>query len=851
MAFELVSKEVAPRELDLVHFSGSEALSEPFRYSVRLATHVPFETLERQLFARPAALLVDERHDDARAITGIVRTLETAGTVLAPEGPCTAITLELVPRLALLEERQRSRIFQNLETAEILQQILEEWRIPYRFAIEDRHGAWPYCVQHDESDLAFVSRILAADGLTYYFEFPSAAATKADPDEAREVMVVTDSARDTAGKDPLHLPIAAPSAIQGAEESIASFSRRRTLAPSSLRVRGHNPENARYDAQGHHSVAAHGEDPERLAIYQFLPDRPAGAEDEPAVTRTLQQLRRRARTAQGESNARRLRAGASFVVSDGDAPVTYVVTRATSTGRAAWYEAGDAPVYRCLFEAVPASSSIAPPLPARRRHAGFDSAVVVGPPGAETHTDGSGRVKVQFRWDLDRPADAQSSCWMRVAQGWAGSGFGVHFLPRVGMEVLVGYVDGDINRPVVVGCLHNSSNPPAVRLPVDHAKSGISTRGTPGGVAGNEFTFDDTRAKEKIALKAERDLQVTAQRNRAVAIGRDDATTIGRDATSTIAGDRAASVAQNDRLEVGAMQWIGVTGDRVLRVAGEAIEQLTGGRVVDVGGHSRTFVAGDRQEGVSGRTDTLLEGDAVTQHHGCVATVVGTADHKRSWLLHVEGASSSEATGVLRIASSTNIVLSCGETELTLTPEAIHLKASTILLAGGAVKATGDSFAAVTEKKAKLSSKKVQLFSSDGASVRLAGDAKIDGSKVKLNGGSESDDAEDKVATSTPTTIKLRDQDQKPIPNERYVLVASDGTRTTGLLDKNGEATILGLTGEVEVLFPELGDWSAMPTGDANGHAIAPASLHTEAVDSNGEILAAPEPVRPGQDGHP
>src|SRR5262249_50896037 len=133
-----------------------------------------------------------------------------------------------------------------------------------------------------------------------------------------------------------------------------------------------------------------------------------------------------------------------------------------------------------------------------------ESAVVVGPPGHEIHTDEHGRVKVQFHWDLEGKRNDQSSCWLRVSQAWAGAGGGAIFLPRVGMEVLVTFLGGDLDRPIVTGCVYNATHPHPFHLPESKVKSGWLTRSTPNGHGGNELSFLDEHGSEEIHVRAER-----------------------------------------------------------------------------------------------------------------------------------------------------------------------------------------------------------------------------------------------------------------------------------------------------------------------------------------------------------
>ena len=176
----------------------------------------------------------------------------------------------------------------------------------------------------------------------------------------------------------------------------------------------------------------------------------------------------------------------------------YVVARVEHTGRAPEAAPGRQPVYENRFVCVPAEVALRPKRPKRLLQQVVETAVVVGPAHEEVYTDEHGRVKVQFPWDLAGKNDARSSCWVRVAQAWAGAGWGFQFVPRIGMEVVVTFVGGDVDRPLITGCVPNAINVPPFMLPAQRTRSGIRTRTTPKGEGGNELSFEDRKGAEEI-----------------------------------------------------------------------------------------------------------------------------------------------------------------------------------------------------------------------------------------------------------------------------------------------------------------------------------------------------------------
>ena len=213
--------------------------------------------------------------------------------------------------------------------------------------------------------------------------------------------------------------------------------------------------------------------------------------------------------------------------------------------------------YRNRFECIPAAVPYRPArLTPRPVVAGTQTAVVVGPAGQEIFTDKYSRVKVQFRWDRRGKFDADSSCWVRVATVWAGGGWGVVHVPRVGQEVVVAFEEGDPDQPLIVGSVYNAEQMPAGKLPDKGMVSGFKSASTPGGAGFNQFTLDDTKGKEQITVHGQYDM----------------VTTVLHDQKSTVKNDRTDHVVAEESLTVGGNQTIGVTGHREEKVTGTVAE---------------------------------------------------------------------------------------------------------------------------------------------------------------------------------------------------------------------------------------------------------------------------------------
>jgi type VI secretion system secreted protein VgrG len=359
-------------------------------------------------------------------------------------------------------------------------------------------------------------------------------------------------------------------------------------------------------------------------------------------------------------------------------------------------------------------------------------------------------VKVQFHWDREGRRDEQSSCWIRVAQTWAGSGWGFQFVPRIGMEVVVTFLGGDVDRPLITGCVPNAINLPPYRLPESKTQSGIRTHSSPGGEGFNELMFEDQAGAEQIRIHAERDLLEIVEHNRAIRVGGDESIAVLGAVSRCVGGS------VDERIE----------GDRAQRIAGR-----------------------DRRE-IVGASEVTARGDVTTQVRGCHTTVVGTAREKRSYVLHVEGLTQLSGTGLTEITSEKGIVLRCGESALRITPAGIEIVASSFSArgAGGGLSIDEDTLRLQAKEHAQICATTV-LLKSPKASIKLHDDAQIDGKRVLLNSPAS---AKDPVVDKSPkvTTIELVDQKGKPLAHQRYLVVLEDGSEVTGFLNDKGRAVL-------------------------------------------------------------
>ena len=508
----------------------------------------------------------------------------------------------------------------------------------------------------------------------------------------------------------------------------------------------------------------------------------------------LEQSRARARVAEGESTCRRFAAGHRFRLADVDHDLAreYTITHVSHEGEVPEGKSNPEAsrplvVYKNSFECVHSSRAYRPRRPPRVLKQVVESAVVVGPPGEEIYTDEYGRIKVQFHWDREGKRNERSSCWIRVLQAWAGAGWGFQFIPRVGMEVLVSFMGGDEDRPVVVGCVYNGTHPVPHSLPARKTQSGIRTQTTPGGQGFNELAFEDQAGIEEIFVHAQKDLREVVLNDRSSDIRHDDRTVVENDQTLRVSGSRNAEV----------------VGDETTRVHSNKRDVVEGNhhatylrdRCTTIGGNQVCQTRGNAHHDVRGDVIRKIAGDSLTM-------VVGKTP--RAALHHVTGTSRFTSTELTEITSEKEIVLRCGKSVIRVLPDAIELVAPEIRARapGSGITFTENRMEIRATDGATFKAKSLKLQSTT-AELALDQVASVQAPQIKLGTNPSqltlAADAQEKV-----TTIELADPKGRPIPNQHYVVLTAKGSRIGGMVGSDGKDEIYLKEGE-QVIFSDLG----------------------------------------------
>lgn len=507
-------------------FKSEESLSRAAHYALDVECPQPDVDFE-PLLGKRVTVSIEEPSGLRRPFNAYIIGGEDRGQ----HGNHYVFGLKLSCWLWFLQQNRNCRIFQHLNVLEIVGQIFARYGVAnYRLDIEGSYAPREYCVQFAETDFNFISRLLEDEGLGYTIEHA----------EDEHTLVISDRQQFSDLPVRYQTLLFTPDAEEGRaiREGVQRIQRQRVVSPNEIVLRDFDYLNPRKNLQTKAEENAKGLSETPLEWYDYASGYVDTERGEWLARLRLEELQVQGQMLVGDSNAVGLVPGRRFDLLLHPDPRR---NRGYKLLRCDYEFIQDGPDSSsqgrnvlCRFTAVnddvawrPLRITPSPRLP------GLQSATVVGTAGAEVHTDEHARIRVHFHWDRYKTREEDSSCWIRVVQAWAGKGWGVLAMPRVGQEVLVTYVDGDLDRPMVTGIVYNGDNPPPYRLPEQINYSGMISRSLRQGQPqhASQLTFDDRRNNERLMMHAERDLQTTVERNAVSDIGQDQYRVVKRTRT--------------------------------------------------------------------------------------------------------------------------------------------------------------------------------------------------------------------------------------------------------------------------------------------------------------------------------
>lgn len=532
--FSLSVTSLPPATFAVVGFELMEAFSSPYALYVRLVSADPAVDFA-DVVDNLATLTVTDTGVVQRVISGIVTSFEQGDTGLHQ----TEYQLLIRPSLWRASLRQNSRIFQLQDIQTILDTLMTENHITdVAYAFRYPHPQREYCVQFGESDFDFIQRLTAEEGIFYFFEFT---------DNTHTLVFADDMAALGAG--PV-LPYNATDAAAPAANCISSFRRGSQMRPASVTMKDYTFKNPAWDARFIHE----GRDLQNQQSDYEHYDYPGRFKDETGKNFTryrLEGLRNNAQQGSGQSNCFALQPGILFTLTAHPRldlntrwqPVS-VIHSGTQPQALLASSGGEGTMLRSQFSFIPAGQTWRPGPHAKPVMDGPQIAKIVGPAGEEIYTDKHGRVRLQFPWDREANGDGSSSCWVRVSQAWAGQGWGAIAIPRVGQEVIVDFLGGDPDQPIVTGRTYHASNVVPNSLPAKKTQMSIKSKSYKSQ-GFNELRFDDATGAEELYLHAQKDMNTKVLNDRSTDVGNDHTETVKGNQTVTVDKNQTTTVKQN------------------------------------------------------------------------------------------------------------------------------------------------------------------------------------------------------------------------------------------------------------------------------------------------------------------
>jgi type VI secretion system secreted protein VgrG len=582
----------------------SEGLSQLSEYDIDLYSERADLDIDT-LLATPMTVSVELPRGGLRHFSGFVTRFALTGR----QGRFLTYQATVRPWLWFLTRAADCRIFQDKSVLDIIKAVFA----PYAIADFDTAGLsasyqpLPYCVQYRETDFNFVSRLMEREGIYYYFKSVA----------GRHTMVLADSYAAHHAAPGYATLLYMPAADHAMRESevVYEWSMGGEVEPGVQSLQDFDFEKPSANLLVK-SAAPRGYAQSRHELFDYPGNYTERAGGERYARLRLDARHTSYQRVKAATRARGLFPGSLFKLTEhprGDQNGEFLIVDAEYTLSSDSYQPTrppePEPVLSCAFTAIAKRTEFVPPRLARTPVVqGPQTAIVVGKAGEEIWTDKYGRIKVQFHWDRVGRDDESSSCWVRVAQGWAGKRWGAMFLPRIGQEVIVSFLEGDPDRPLVTGSVYNADNMPPYPLPAQATRSTIKSNSSIGGGGYNELRFEDKKGSEQFYLHAERDLEQRVRRDALAWIGRDRHAIVVKDSFEHVGGDV--------HLKVG--------GDR-REAAGGSVTQQAGMNLVLKGGLKSAVHAGETVHIKAGMNVVIEAGANITLKAGAAFLSIGPA----------------------------------------------------------------------------------------------------------------------------------------------------------------------------------------------------------------------------------
>jgi len=628
-----------------------------------------------------------------RCFNGYVTRFQQSGT----QGKRHSYHATVRPWLWFLTRTADCRIFQDKTVPDIIQQVFADHKVAdVKNALTGSYRQHSYCVQYRETDFNFVSRLMEQEGIHYFFTHA----------EGRHTLVLADAASAHAPtKGYEAVPFMDPTKpVRPKQEVISQWSQAFEIQPGRYDLDDYDFERPRAE------LAARSKSPRNHAladydIFDYPGDYRTTADGNQLARTRLEELQTHFDVIHGESNARGLAHGAVFKLlgqprDDQNREylilsTTYKLT-ATVPGTAETHD--DA--ITCKFSALNSQQPFRPqrstPRPVMQ---GPQTAVVVGPPGEEIYTDQYGRVKVQFHWDRYGQKNDLSSCWVRASHPMAGKNWGMVMIPRIGQEVIVDFLEGDPDQPIITGRVYNADQMPPWELPANKTQSGFLTRSTPGGSAANAnaIRFEDKKGSEQLWLHAEKNQDIEVENDETHWVGHDRSQTVDHDETLHVKHDRTETVDHNETISIGSNRSVTVGQSQTISVGAAQVITVGAAQTLSVGGTQAVSVGASQSLTVGAAQSVAVGASQAVQVGANSSKVVGGAQSSAIAKTRSTTVGADDALKVgknLVIDAGDSVTIKTGAASIVMKKDGtIQIKGKNITIEGSGkinVKASGD-----------------------------------------------------------------------------------------------------------------------------------------------------------------
>jgi type VI secretion system secreted protein VgrG len=600
----ILKTPLGPDVLLLLGFSGTESLSRLFAYQLDLASANDSITPEA-IVGKGVSWSISRYDQEPRHFSGIVSRF-VAGPLNRRK--LRTYRAEVVPWPWLLTRTTDCRIFQNLSTPDIITTIFKDFGFnDYALELKGSYPKREYCVQYRETAFNFISRLMEHEGIFYFFRH----------EDGKHTMVLAN----------------ATSSYADVPESPVEYSPG-SLAPNHVHTWEHHYEfrsgkwtrtDYNFESPSTNLLTSTGTvidlpDAPKYELFDYPGEYVVKDVGNPVTKVRMEEEEAGYSVVNGASHCCTFTPGGKFTLEkhdvdaeNGDYLITSIRHAATEMSYGSTANGSN---YNNLFTCIPAAVIYRPPRATPKPMVqGLQTAVVTGPAGEEIYVDKYGRIKVQFFWDRRGKKDANTSCWVRVAEQWAGTNWGFVCNPRIGQEVIVDFLEGDPDRPLITGRVYNAEQMPPYDLPGNMTQSGIKSRSSKGGAPANynELRFEDKKGSELITLHAEKDQSIEVEHDEAHWVGHDRTKTIDHDETTHVKHDRTETVDNNETITIHGNRTETVDKDEKITIHGNRNEEVDKDETITIHGNRTETV--DKNETITihgGRTETVDKNENIT-----------------------------------------------------------------------------------------------------------------------------------------------------------------------------------------------------------------------------------------------